>query len=263
MNTDLDKETVRSVVPSIFQIDGDAVPDKGVTSFRREVKFALPAADKSKIRSILDINCEPVIYNRAESEVRSIYFDDLALSSCRANFDGTGNRTKIRVRWYDNVLPAGTFFFEVKRRTGQMIHKDRVKIIAPAETGSMMYKRLVSELAETLSTEHGEMLMMRPEPVVIVEYRRRHYHVPGSPVRLTLDYDIACYSQAGKSKPDSRFPIYLQDLVILEVKTPAGGEEEVRGLLYPLSPRVTRCSKYVRSCQLLGMSTGAGAALLD
>ncbi len=69
-----------------------------VTTFRREIKFALPHVDFGKFRSILEVNCRRVSYEQPTSRVVSLYFDDVLLSSCHDNLDGTPRRSKLRLR---------------------------------------------------------------------------------------------------------------------------------------------------------------------
>ena len=102
------------------------VPDSRsdrVTTLRREVKFALPHVDFGKFLSILEVNCRRVSYAQPTSRVASLYFDDVLLSSCHDNLDGTPRRSKLRLRWYDTPLPETKFFFEVKRRADDTMTK--------------------------------------------------------------------------------------------------------------------------------------------
>jgi len=62
---------------------------------RREIKYAFFAADKVKLRNLLDGSCRRIIYNKKVSAVRSIYFDTSLLNACRDNIDGIGNRKKV------------------------------------------------------------------------------------------------------------------------------------------------------------------------
>ncbi len=87
--------------------------------------------------------------------------------------------------------------------------------------------------------------------------------VINSLVRLTLDYHVSCYNQVGKLLPFRNFKIPLNDLVILEVKSPLNHEEQIPKILYPLRLRLTRCSKYVLCCEKLGLSTGTRISFLE
>ena len=51
--------------------------------------------------------------------------------------------------------------------------------------------------------------------------------------------------------------VALDRLAVVEVKTLPADEHQVRRLLFPLKPRLARCSKYVHCC----LADGLGAAL--
>ncbi len=109
-----------------------------------------------------------------ESTVNSIYFDDLSMASCRANYDGYSIRTKLRIRWYDSEFPVKTFYFEIKRRNGQMIRKDRMSVDIKEDLKDMPYERLLFLLGRILPHEYVESIMLRPNPIVLIEYKRKH-----------------------------------------------------------------------------------------
>jgi hypothetical protein len=71
-----------------------AAGDDAVTFARRELKYALPGADATKIIATLSTNLEPVSFgDAADSGVSSIYFDNDQLVSCRESMDGVCRRT--------------------------------------------------------------------------------------------------------------------------------------------------------------------------
>ena len=65
---------------------------------------------------------------------------------------------------------------------------------------------------------------------------------------------LVFYDQSGKHKPSLRFGMPAIDHVLLEAKTPPGGERDLTRLLRPLAPRATRSSKYVQSCETFGLT---------
>lgn len=241
----------------------DAAPRAdGVTALRRETKFALDHGDMGKVRAVLEMNCRPIVYNRPVSEVYSIYFDDSRLSSCQENLDGIGRRTKLRLRWYDAPLPAGPLSFEMKRREGNMTRKERIPLKLATPLDQCTYRSLRAGLMTALPEAARELLRLRGEPVVLIQYRRRHYAARNAPIRLTLDEAVRCVGQVGRGRLATSYARSLEGAVVLEVKAPAGEEEAVRRLLHPLRLRVTKSSKYVRCCQLLGWETGALTACM-
>jgi hypothetical protein len=191
--------------------------------------------------------------------VTSLYFDDAALGSCRANIDGSPRRSKLRLRWYDSSFPSGELFLEIKRRRGETTRKDRLRLTAPPALESVRFSEIVQRLSRELPVEAREAWLTRPQAVVLVEYERRYYQDVGSPVRLTFDSGLVFYSQIDRLRLERRFAVRAPELVILEAKMPVGREfeERLRELLHPLEPRVTRSSKYVTACQSLGLLPGS------
>jgi hypothetical protein len=242
----------RDTSHTAFKILGSQTTRSDLAS-RREVKFALPGADLGKLRNILDVNCRRLVHNDPISTVRSIYFDDVRLSACRANLAGVGRRQKLRLRWYDSLNPGKDLFFEIKWRDNRVTGKHRLQLQASTPLAEMSYRQITDGLIAALPAQHVDQVLRCSEPTAIVEYRREHFVSFDGALRITLDYDLAFYNQTGKTIVNTSFPHRLPDLVVVEGKTPVGRERELKQLLYPLSLRVGRCSKYVHGCRLLGL----------
>jgi len=207
----------------------------GVDLSRREVKFALPNGDAAKVRSILDVNCQRIVHSGPSSMVNTIYYDDIRLSGCQENLDGVPRRAKVRLRWYDDDDRGGRVFFEIKRRVDSMVHKERLELRAHQPLGDLTYREILEELQRVLPDSAAEMLLARPEAILMTEYRREYFRAPGSRARIR------------------------SELVILEAKIPKAAGEELRALLHPLEPYVTKSSKYVQGCLRLGLLDGSSA----
>ncbi len=236
--------------PSSFELI-DASEQREDLASRREVKFAFEDMDVRKLRRLLEANCRRLVHNAPVSEVRSIYFDDAQLSACRANLDGHGVRRKLRLRWYDSLLPANNFFVEVKWRHNRITGKHRFEFRSETPLSEMTYSQIRRCLENSMPQGLLGDVLPNCEPVVIVEYKREHFATDDG-LRITLDYDLTYYDQAGSSRISARFPRKVEGLVVLEGKTPIGRESELRRWLYPFTPRATRCSKYVLGCQQVG-----------
>ena len=239
-----------------FEILGSQTTRSDLAS-RREVKFTLPGADLGKLRNVLDANCRRLVHNDPISTVRSIYFDDVRLSACHANLAGVGRRQKLRLRWYDSLSPGKDIFFEIKWRDNRITGKHRLQLQASKPLTEMSYRQIMDALIETLPGQHVDRVLASSEPIAIVEYRREHFASFDAALRITLDYELAFYDQTGKTTVNTSFPHRLPNLVVVEGKTPVGRERELKQLLYPLSLRVGRCSKYVHGCRLLGLIPSA------
>jgi hypothetical protein len=226
-------------------------------SERTELKFALPRADLGKIETILEVNCRRVSYRDRTSRVASLYFDDPRLSACHENLDGFPQRAKLRLRWYDAPFPREEVFLEVKRRVGRATTKERHRLVLPGLFESAPTRETVRALAGSVPRAAREILLARPDAIVIVEYERSYFEARGGAVRITLDRDLVFYSQVGRLRPTRHFQVRAPEIVIVEVKTADDGEGALAELLHPLAPRVTRSSKYVLACQAVGLLPGS------
>lgn len=239
-----------SEVQTTFELIDAGTSRSDLTS-RRETKYPMPQMDVGKMRSLLETNCRRLIHNERVSVVRSIYFDDVRLSACRANINGIGMRRKFRLRWYDSQMPETDFFFEIKWRDNRVTGKHRLQLRSDTPIGSMSYTQILRNLEAILPEHLMRDLLRYREPIVIVQYNREHF-ATNDGLRITLDYDLTFYDQTGKKFISTSFPKRIEDMVVLEGKTPIGRETELRRCLHPFSPRAGRCSKYVHGCCQIG-----------
>ncbi len=235
------------------------VGDDTVTTARRELKYALKDADPHSVAALLESALRPIRFgNERSSRVSSLYFDDHRLSSVCENLDGVGRRHKLRLRWYQTGLPQQEAYYEVKRRYHGVIGKQRFRVSTSGSLAQISLPKLSDALMKQLPLPQAEALARRPEPVVLVSYRRLHFRhrEHGNPIRLTIDYDIQAFTQLGQRylrRYGSERPLRE---VILEVKVPPGYERQVPSLLHPLRPRLSRYSKYVSCVFASGLRRG-------
>ena len=229
----------------------DAGEERADLAKRREVKYAFERMDVGKLGRLLEVNCKRQIHADKVSTVRSIYFDDAKLSACRANLNGDGRRRKLRLRWYDSLLPGREFFVEVKWRNNRVTGKHRFEFRSDAPLTEFSYRDIHNELVGMMPQNLLPDVVENYDAVVIVEYKREHF-VTDDGLRLTVDYDLTYYDQSGRDKITAQFPRHLPGIVVLEGKTPVGREAELRRWLSPFQPRSTRCSKYVLGCMQIG-----------
>ena len=223
---------------------------------RQEVKYVAPHPDVATLRKLLEGSGHRLIHNEPVSTVRSIYFDDVRLSACHANMGGIGLRRKVRLRWYDSLLPQQDVFLEIKWRNNRMTGKHRHALQAQQPLAELSYRQILDDLIDVSPTEHVADLLGSSEPIVIVEYKREHFADRFSPLRVTLDYDLVFYDQTGKRCISTAFPQPMIDTVIIECKSPPGREQDARDFLHPLAPRISPFSKYFHACQHLGLVSG-------
>jgi len=221
-------------------------------SQRRETKYVLAGCDVGQLRRLLLRKARRQIHQGPVSIVRSIYFDDPQLSACRANVNGLGHRRKLRLRWYDNLTPTQQLYLEIKWRENRVTGKQRLRVDSAQPIGNMRYRELLARLTELAPATFVGLLAKYSEPIVIVEYRREHFVTPDGRVRLTIDYDLACYDQLGKSRISTTFPARLREFAVLEAKVAVNDASQLASIWSPLALRASRCSKYVTSCRQFG-----------
>ena len=228
-----------------------------VTAERRELKFAFPATSVDALRDVLRVNARCVHFgDGSPSQVSSVYFDDHRLSSYSESVAGVARRVKLRLRWYDADFTEASAFFEVKRRVGNVTRKARTPVELSAPLDQIGYHDLVRELLGLLHPDTAAMLATRCIPTSLVSYRREYFRDPDSTTRVTLDYSIDGFSQLGLRAPTRVGRTALEGVAVVEVKVRLGEEADARRLLYPLVPRLSRCSKYVQCCLADGMGGG-------
>lgn len=223
---------------------------------RTEVKYTLRHPDFGKLRKALASACRTISHNEAVSTVRSLYYDDHSLSACRANLNGLGRREKLRLRWYDVLEAPDDFYLEIKWRRNLVTGKHRFKVSSDTSLHELSFREIHRRLLHVTPEKHLRKIYRNTDPIVIVEYQREHFVSPDSEIRLTLDYALRFYDQVGRRKMSSKFPQELDGFCVVEGKTPIGREQELKALLYPLSTRADRCSKYVHGCRMLNHIRG-------
>lgn len=217
---------------------------------RAESKFVFRRHDVPTLRAALRRGATPIAYAGPVSVVRSLYFDDFQLGTCKANLAGVGIRNKLRVRWYDAELPDGDAWFEIKWRHNQATGKHRFRV----PDGPALKKLPLHEWPHALRRGAPERLLgvleKMLQPVVVVEYRREHFAL--NDARFTLDYNLCFYPALGQQRLRLRFGERLPGVALIECKLPLNSDRNELRLLRPLGARPERFSKYVTACLRLG-----------
>jgi hypothetical protein len=217
------------------------------------MKFRLRASEVDRACVLLSARGRPIRFGaHDESLVSSIYFDDPTLSSCEESLAGVGRRIKLRARWYDRDFAADHLYFEVKIRQGLSVRKDRVRIALGRGVDAIPLPDLAQNLSIGLPAESAAMLALRPQPTVLVTYRRRHFRDSLSGARLTIDYDVVGFDLTNSRFARRQFGVALHDVALIEVKLPPSERFAAARMLAPLDSRPTRFSKYVMCCARIG-----------
>jgi hypothetical protein len=148
---------------------------------RLELKYLIDERTAERIRREIEPYCRPDRHSIATSSIEaergygisSLYLDSPGLAFHRAKERGDPERLKLRVRTYDAGGPA---VLEIKRRSADMIHKQRARVARgeveravqgfPLEGTTDPDASRCAECFARLCAEHGA------DPSLHVRYRR-------------------------------------------------------------------------------------------
>lgn len=217
---------------------------------RHEYKYYIPQADylamRRRIASFMtpDGNMGDGGYH-----VRSLYFDDAALSARFEKVNGYKNRSKTRIRVYNKNMD----FIRLERK---------IKIIGmvgkrtTALTRAQLENVLHGDAAELLRSGnavaqrfYADIKLRRMRPAVMVDYRREAYMLRTGNVRVTFDHDLqAAYGAFDADFSDARLihtNVYPPQMLAMEVKFDDFIPSVVKKLIKPYTARRSAISKYV------------------
>ncbi len=167
---------------------------------RFEFKYVLRADLRKEIESELGyfLQLDPYVAGKPDKKytVRSLYFDDPALTHYYDKTEGMLHRAKFRLRTYsrDPAENCATFL-EIKGRHNALVFKHRVPLVhgkrgefAPGEQGvakSIMERADKGPVLTRFEFEHARKQL---RPVMLIDYERRPYVSKyDAEFRLTLD----------------------------------------------------------------------------
>ena len=206
---------------------------------RFENKFIFSRGDEKNFRSLVTNGFLRKLYeNRI---VNSIYYDTIALDNLYHNINGSDNRVKYRVRWY-NQINNSEVFFEKKIKSGLITKKKKISL-GFFSTHLLLKKYLKSEnFLKKINTYTTQNLI----EVLTVSYDRAYFGDFENKLRVTFDTKI----KTQKRNMDTFFEI---DSDILELKYDLTESNFVKNKIKKtnFNLRNQKFSKYVRSFLLL------------
>lgn len=221
--------------------------------FRHEWKYEIQRLDMPALCARLRAVMEPdphMIGGRYQ--IRSLYFDNLQDRALMEKINGTNQREKFRIRYYNG--DTSFLLLEKKSKLGGLCSKERTEISAQeaqaaaaydAETLRASEKPLIRELYMKMQTQGLK-------PKTIVDYTRMAFlYAPGN-VRVTLDYDIRTGMRGTDFLNPACMTIPAGDApVILEIKWDAFLPSVIRDLVQLKGRPRTAFSKYA-ACRIYG-----------
>ncbi len=192
-------------------------------------------------------------------EVNSLYLDSPRFKCYHEKLDGLQLRKKVRIRSYHRTIDKDSnLFFELKRKSGDVILKDR--IIVKGEDyfgfledpfGLMKVEVYDKEFLNEYLYETSYNLM---KPVVLVTYLRKAFVSRfDKRFRVTFDYNLSFatpeVSAVGGVDFDTDYERKYDDLVIMEVKFNGAMPKWFHDIIEMYGLRKDRFSKYCKGIE--------------
>ena len=236
-----------------------------VFRFERKYLVTEPAADSIQqfVTTSLELDEHMAGADSVGYRVCSLYLDTPHLSLYRQSNEGIKNRRKLRIRFYD-YRTDGVAFLEIKKRTGETVHKLRASVEKSCCDALLRGERLrASQLCggddigcRTLDEFCDYKQAYDADGVVFVDYRRIAYVSRADNTRVTFDRHLAArhYSPSlGISPAESATPVAVRG-VVLELKYNGRAPRWMHDLVRTFN--VQRCSfpKYVYCVDALNLA---------
>ncbi len=167
---------------------------------RFEFKYILPEDVRARIEEqiIHFMTLDPFVADQVQQRyvVRSLYYDDPALSSYYQKIEGALMRAKFRLRTYTDDPTAGcATYLELKGRYNSLVFKRRAYFDSAAafyQCGSVTDKIISRVNGSPIGAQFlSELSHKQIAPVMLIEYLRRPYVArDNSDFRLTLDENL-------------------------------------------------------------------------
>lgn len=190
--------------------------------YRTEWKYICTDHDlellSRRIQAVLntDRNANKEVYN-----IHSLYYDDY-LNTCAFDNDaGIDERSKWRIRYYDEDI--GFIKLERKQKKNDLCFKESCSL-KPDEMKKLMNKQIQElfwESQDRLLKEFCiDVMTRRFEPKIIIDYERTAYVDPILNIRITFDKNICGSLDLEKfmQRDYLKFPVQEKGKHVLEVK---------------------------------------------
>lgn len=189
---------------------------------RKELKYCIPYKEYVVLSGLLRKILKQDIHNRTKLKgyfVRSLYFDTLDNKSFEEKTAGIEERTKYRLRIYDN---AKWVKFEIKNKFNNCVVKETAIISREdaAEIQNMNYEVMLKYNDKVLNKIYKEFKKHAYYPVVLLDYLREAFVYDLNSIRIVFDKFLKSTTlQLDIFKKDTFQTQKLkQGLVIMEIK---------------------------------------------
>lgn len=213
-----------------------------------EVSLAAAALLKARLKTVM----KPDPHHGADGyQIHSLYFDDLDYGAYRDKVDGIRDRSKLRLRYYEDN--EDYIVFENKEKVGSLTRKTAMRVTKDTALAMIHGDEITQDSGELIDLYKALKDSTKLQPRVLVDYHRTPFTLDTQNVRITLDEDVKTlpftYELFDRDTP--MIPVLTEGTCILEVKYDEFLPPYLALILRDIPMTRIAISKFVRCLSLL------------
>ncbi|MBN1261376.1 MAG: polyphosphate polymerase domain-containing protein [Anaerolineae bacterium] len=225
------------------------MPPQSETGFRYERKFLVDEPDVHRIVALLKRHPALFVSPYPPRYVNNVYLDTADLRNYFENVDGFGDRQKVRIRWYGDLLGAITrpiLEFKIKRG---LVGTKASYPLAPCVIARGFSRETLHALWRDSDLAHLVRVQLQDlQPVLVNRYYRRYFATRDGRYRVTLDTGMT-YVKAGSLRSTFTHRQIDARHVVVELKYEPAHAAQAHRIVAAFPFTMTRNSKYVQGME--------------
>lgn len=212
---------------------------------RYEIKMVYDGNQSGYVKSL--IQGHSLMFREAypPRQVNNIYFDTTDFQLQDAHIQGSFQRFKIRLRWYNPTWVINDGVLELKLKTGRLGRKEVFPIPVELDLQKQSWIKVLSLIDSSLDNELLNVFKSTI-PVLINSYQREYYQSADRLLRITLDKNLQSLDQRFGPSPNLSYIMPTRNNIILEVKADGTYHKEVANALEEFPTYCSAYSKYIQ-----------------
>ncbi|MCF0135482.1 MAG: polyphosphate polymerase domain-containing protein [Lachnospiraceae bacterium] len=219
---------------------------------RHEIKYEISLAAARAIQERLKTVMQPDPHHGPEGyRIHSLYFDDADHSAYRDKVDGIRDRSKLRLRYYEEN--EDYIVFENKEKIGDLTRKTGMQVSKETALALMRGEVLPLGTAPLLDLYRALKKSSMLHPAVLVDYHRTPFTLKTQNVRITIDSDLRTkpFQKDLFDRQSPMIPVLDPGTCILEVKYDEFLPPYLALILQDVPKTRIAISKFVRCLSIL------------
>ena len=216
---------------------------------RYERKFLITDYSHSDVEQILKFHpaCFSEIFH--QRMVNNIYFDTFGMNNFYDNIDGEIKRTKVRIRWYDNLFGSVQKpILEYKMKKGLMGKKESFELRPFIIDTTFNKAQITSALNTDAVPRNIKNEVLSLVPTLLNSYTRKYFLSADKNFRITIDHYLTYYKIGYVGNTFSNKSVDYNSTV-LELKYDSLLENEAKSVADVFPFAMTKNSKYLQGLE--------------